>query len=95
MVGSAAAKHAKSQPIRDDGVSASTGASPSSASPYAPKLNLIERFWKFFKKKVLYNRYYDTFDKFKRACEDFFANAHGYAPQFRTQFTENFEIVGQ
>ncbi|CAD7853876.1 MAG: Mobile element protein, partial [Olavius algarvensis Gamma 1 endosymbiont] len=24
---------------------------------YAPNLNLIERFWKFFKKKTLYNRY--------------------------------------
>jgi transposase len=63
--------------------------------PYAPNLNLIERFWKFFKKQVLYNRYYETFDKFKRACEDFFANAHGYAPQLRSLLTENFEIVGQ
>lgn len=29
--------------------------------PYAPNLNLIERFWKFFKKTVLYGRYYETF----------------------------------
>jgi transposase len=28
--------------------------------PYSPNLNPIERFWKFFKKKVLYNRYYET-----------------------------------
>ncbi len=26
--------------------------------PYSPNLNLIERFWKFFKKKVLYRQYY-------------------------------------
>ena len=25
--------------------------------PYSPNLNLIERFWKFFKRQVLYNRY--------------------------------------
>jgi transposase len=28
--------------------------------PYSPNLNPIERLWKFFKKKVLYNRYYET-----------------------------------
>ncbi len=27
--------------------------------PYAPNLNLIERLWKFLKKKVLYNRHYE------------------------------------
>ncbi|WP_083398570.1 transposase [Nitrosomonas communis] len=28
--------------------------------PSAPHLNLIERYWKFFKKKILYGRYYST-----------------------------------
>jgi len=28
-------------------------------------LNLIERYWKFFKKKVLNNHYYETFEEFK------------------------------
>lgn len=42
---------------------------------YAPNLNLIERLWKFFKKQVLYNRYYETFGDFRNACEGFF-NAH-------------------
>ena len=41
--------------------------------PYAPNLNLIERFWKFFKKTVLYGRYYETFSQFKTACDNFFA----------------------
>ncbi|MBE7547044.1 MAG: transposase [Planctomycetia bacterium] len=27
---------------------------------YSPNLNLIERLWKFFRKKILYNKYYDT-----------------------------------
>lgn len=26
--------------------------------PYSPELNLIERVWKYFKKEVLYNKYY-------------------------------------
>jgi hypothetical protein len=32
--------------------------------PYALNLNLIERYWKFFKKKILYGRYYETFSLF-------------------------------
>ena len=46
--------------------------------PYSPELNLIERFWKFFKKNVIYNRYYPTFSEFKRACLDFFKVQHSY-----------------
>ena len=32
---------------------------------YSPNLNLIERLWKFVKKKSLNNCYYETFDAFK------------------------------
>ena len=35
--------------------------------PYSPNLNIIERLWKFIKKKCLYATYYDCFDKFKEA----------------------------
>lgn len=38
--------------------------------PYSPNLNLIERLWKFVKKKCLYSKYYDKFDKFKAAISD-------------------------
>ena len=51
--------------------------------PYAPNLNLIERFWKFLKKKVLYNRYYETFDEFREACETFFKNPHKHQRELR------------
>lgn len=34
---------------------------------YSPNLNLIERFWKFIKKKCLYCHYYPTFAEFKQA----------------------------
>jgi transposase len=60
--------------------------------PYSPNLNLIERYWKFFKKKVLNNRYYETFDEFKRACENFFRKRKKYLPELQTLLTENFHI---
>lgn len=62
---------------------------------YAPNLNLIERLWKFFKKQVLYNRYYESFGAFRAACEDFFANPHRYQRELRSLLTENFAIIGQ
>jgi len=41
---------------------------------YSPELNLIERLWRIFKKKVLYNKYFENFQDFKKACIDFFTN---------------------
>jgi transposase len=38
--------------------------------PYSPNLNLIERLWKFIKKKCLYNEFYETFSEFKAAIDD-------------------------
>lgn len=34
---------------------------------YSPNLNIIERLWKFVKKKCLYAKYYQTFEEFKTA----------------------------
>lgn len=34
---------------------------------YSPNLNLIERVWKFVKKKCLYSQYYEKFPAFKAA----------------------------
>ena len=62
---------------------------------YAPNLNLIERLWKFFKKQVLYNRYYQTFSDFREACNDFFTNPQRYHRELRSLLTENFAITGQ
>lgn len=38
--------------------------------PYSPNLNLIERAWKQLKKRVLSNRYYETYDCFKKAITE-------------------------
>jgi len=62
--------------------------------PYCPNLNLIERFWKFFKRQVLYNQYYETFDRFREACKKFFSDLGAFAPQLRTLLAENFQIIG-
>jgi transposase len=61
---------------------------------YSPNLNLIERLWKFFKKKVLYNRYYEKFAEFKAACETFFRYPRRYLKELRSLLTENFHLFG-
>jgi len=62
--------------------------------PYSPNLNLIERFWKFFKKNVLYNRYYERFQDFRDASNAFLSGLDAHVPRLRTLLTENFQIVG-
>ena len=60
--------------------------------PYSPNLNPIERYWKFFKKKVMNNRYYETFDEFKQVCKHFFRKRKKYLPELQSLLTENFHI---
>jgi len=46
---------------------------------YSPNLNLIERVWKFVKKKCLYSKYYEKFPAFKTAisnCLDEMTTSH-------------------
>ena len=43
---------------------------------YSPNLNLIERLWKFTKKKVLYSKYYETFIDFQNAITQLLDTAH-------------------
>jgi transposase len=40
--------------------------------PYSPNLNIIERLWRFTKKKILYGKYYETPQKFHEAIRTFF-----------------------
>lgn len=40
--------------------------------PYSPNLNVIERLWKFTKKKILYGKYYENPTKFHQAVTNFF-----------------------
>ena len=63
--------------------------------PYAPNLNLIERLWKFFKKTIIHNRYFESFDDFTAACKGFFSQAHRHQDALRALLTEKFAIVGE
>jgi transposase len=62
--------------------------------PYAPNLNLIERLWKFMKKKVIYNRYYETFKDFKEAIGTFFQKLPEHHDELESLLTLDFPIVG-
>lgn len=46
--------------------------------PYCPNLNLIERLWKFMKKKVLSCIYYPTFAEFQNAIYEFCSGIEKY-----------------
>ncbi len=61
---------------------------------YSPNLNLIERLWKYFRKIVLYNKYYETFDEFKKACKSFFRQSKRHRAGISSLLTENFQIIG-
>lgn len=61
--------------------------------PYAPNLSLIERVWKFFKKKVLTNHYVKEFDDFLEAVNAFFKNWEKYLKELETRLTLKFEII--
>lgn len=60
--------------------------------PYSPNLNPIERLWKFFEKKVLYNRYYDTRSKFEDACMKFFRYVRKYREELSTLLTDELPL---
>lgn len=61
--------------------------------PYSPNLNLIERLWKFLKKKIRKNVYYHTFKEFKKAVADFFKNIAQYETELKSLLTLKFEII--
>ena len=59
---------------------------------YSPNLNLIERLWKFVKKKALYSKYYPTFAEFKRAISDVLDQTHtSYRDDLRSLLTLKFQ----
>ncbi len=60
---------------------------------YSPNLNIIERLWKFFKKKMLYNTYYEEFAVFRKYCLNFFKNIGKFRNELQTLMTDNFQLI--
>ena len=59
---------------------------------YSPNLNLIERLWKFVKKKCLYNVYYETFDDFTAGINDCLRRVETeYKNELETLMQPNFQ----
>jgi len=59
---------------------------------YSPNLNLIERFWKFTKKKALYAKYYATFLDFQNAITQLLDTAHSvHRDELHTLLALNFQ----
>jgi transposase len=59
---------------------------------YSPNLNLIERLWKFIKRRALYGRYHPTFAGFRAAIEetlDELSTTHAH--QLKTLMSLNFQ----
>lgn len=60
--------------------------------PYSPNLNLIERLWKFVKKKCLYSIYYANFKDFKSAISECLAQTQTtYKQELDTLLTLRFQ----
>lgn len=60
--------------------------------PYSPNLNLIERVWKFIRKKSLNCKYYENFDLFKAAIQECIAKfGCEYKEELETLLTWSFQ----
>jgi transposase len=60
--------------------------------PYSPNLNLIERLWKFVKKKCLYSIYYADFNTFVKAISTCLDHTHDtYKGELDALLTLNFQ----
>lgn len=59
---------------------------------YSPNLNLIERLWRFLKRRSIYGRYHPTFQTFQTAIEETIAGLPTtHADQLASLMTLNFQ----
>lgn len=61
---------------------------------HSPNLNLIERLWKFMRKKAVPNEYIEKFHDWRNIIMLFFKKIKKHRPELKTLMTENFELLG-
>lgn len=61
--------------------------------PYSANLNIIERLWLFFHRKITYNRYFESFEEFKRTTLNFFKNLKSYTLDLQSLLTDSFQTL--
>ena len=84
------ARYQRNAVVRD--LAKELGLTPLFLPSYSPNLNLIERLWKFIKRRSLYGRYHPTFAGFRAAIEetiDGLSTTH--ADDLKTLMTLNFQ----
>ena len=60
--------------------------------PYSPNLTIIERLWKWLKKKCLYATYYENFEQFTKAIDKTLRDANqNYQKELEKILTLNFQ----
>ena len=60
---------------------------------YSPNLNLIERFWKYTKKKLVRNKYYKIYKEFRAKAFQFLNNVEEHSEKLKSLMVEKIEIV--
>jgi transposase len=60
---------------------------------YSPNLNLIERLWRFLRKKVINLNYYEKFNVFKDTVLNFLGNLHQYRNELRQFIGTNLHLL--
>lgn len=60
---------------------------------YSPNLNLIERLWKFMRKKVINSIFYRKFEDFRQAIRNFFSNIKDFRAELETLMSCNFHVT--
>lgn len=69
-----------------------TSIKPIFLPPYSPNLNLIERLWKFMRKKIINTQFYRTKEEFRQAIVKFFTNIKQYKDELSSLMTLNFHV---
>ena len=61
--------------------------------PYSPNLNLIERFWKYLRQKIINTTFYRTKGQFRAAVLDFFDRLPEFGQDLTSLLTRKFHII--